>query len=63
VGRRARVSVLLVEHADDITLHFDELPGKSICVNMWERPNAYAKLRTILDEIEIVEEPAERNAG
>jgi hypothetical protein len=30
---------------------------------MWERPNAYAKLRTILDEIEIVEEPAERNAG
>jgi hypothetical protein len=62
VGRRAAINVTLVEHDDDITMHFDASPA-SICVNMWERPNAYAKLRSILDDLEIVEELPEEVAS
>ena len=56
MARRARISVVLVEVGDDITLHVDDDRVAPLWFTKRDRPVAYAKLKQVLDEMEIVEE-------
>jgi hypothetical protein len=56
VARRARITVTLIEHGEEITLHFEEERFPPLWFKKSERPVAYAKLRGILDELDFVEE-------
>ena len=56
--RMAAIGVTLIEHGDDITMHFEDDRYPPLWFNRRTRPVAYAKLRAILDEVE-----AERREG
>ncbi len=63
MARRARLAFEVVEHGDDITLHFEGNRFPPIWFNKAQRPTAHAKLHQVLDEIEIVEEVPGRRAS
>jgi hypothetical protein len=56
MARRARITVTLVEHNDDITLHFEDAAFPPLWFTKRDRPLAHAKLKGVLDQLEIVEE-------
>jgi hypothetical protein len=56
VARRAHVTVTLIEHDEEITLHFEDERFPPLWFKKTERPVAYAKLKGVLDEIDFVEE-------
>ncbi len=51
-GRSATIEVTLIEHGDDITVHFENDRFPPLWFNRRTRPVAYAKLRAILGEVE-----------
>jgi hypothetical protein len=56
MARRARLSVTVIEHGDDITIHFEDGRFPPLWFSRRERPVAHRKLHAILDETEVVEE-------
>jgi hypothetical protein len=51
-GRSATIQVTLIEHGDDITMHFEGDRFPPLWFNRRTRPVAFAKLRAILGEVE-----------
>jgi hypothetical protein len=49
--RRATIQVTLVEHGDDITMHFENDRFPPLWFDKRSRPVAHAKLRAILAEV------------
>jgi hypothetical protein len=61
MARRAWITFEVIESGEDITLHFEDERFPPIWFNKRHRPTAHAKLRGVLDELELVEEvPDER---
>jgi hypothetical protein len=56
VRRRAQIAFDVVEQGDSITLHADRDRWPPLWFNKRERPVAYAKLKHMLDDLEVVEE-------
>jgi hypothetical protein len=56
VARRAHITVTLIEHGEEITLHFEDERFPPLWFKKSERPVAYAKLKGVLDELDFVEE-------
>ena len=50
-GRTATIEVTLIEHGDDITMHFEHDRYPPLWFNKRTRPVAHAKLRAILAEV------------
>jgi hypothetical protein len=51
-GRAATICVTLVEHGDDVTMHFEDDRFPPLWFNRKARPVAHAKLCAILTEME-----------
>jgi len=56
VARRARLSITVIEHGDDITIHFEDGRFPPLWFSKRDRPVAHNKLHAILDATEVVEE-------
>jgi hypothetical protein len=56
MARRARVSITLVEHGDDITLHFDGGRVPPIWFSRRADPRGYWVVRDVLDDSDSVED-------
>lgn len=62
--RRAWITFEIVEHGDDITLHFEDERFPPIWFNKRQRPTAHAKLHQMLEEMKRIErQSVEEEAG
>jgi hypothetical protein len=56
MARRAEISVVLVEHCDEITLHFEDGRLPPLWFTKRDRPVAFSELKRALDDAPTVED-------
>jgi hypothetical protein len=56
MARRARINVVLVEHGDEITVHFEDRRLPPLWFTNRDHPVAFSELKRALDDARTVEE-------